>query len=189
MRYLNIGNPVEDNELIQGCIREERKYQEAIFKRYAGKLMAVSMRYARLRMEAEDILQDAFMRIFDHIGQFQGKGSLEGWMRRIVVNTALKNVDKKSFSNEIIGLENTAEDLSGALPSVFSALQEEELLLLIQQLPDGYRIVFNMYAIEGYNHAEISALLGIQESTSRSQLVKARKMLQSQILEIQKVAV
>jgi RNA polymerase sigma-70 factor (ECF subfamily) len=110
-------------------------------------------------------------------------------MRRIVVNTALKNIDKKSFSNEIIGLETTAEDTSGALPSVFSQLHEEELLQLIQQLPDGYRIVFNMYAIEGYSHAEISALLGIQESTSRSQLVKARKMLQSQILESQKVAV
>jgi RNA polymerase sigma-70 factor (ECF subfamily) len=110
-------------------------------------------------------------------------------MRRIVVNTALKNIDKKSFSNEINGLETTAEDASGALPSVFSQLHEEELLQLIQQLPDGYRIVFNMYAIEGYSHAEISALLGIQESTSRSQLVKARKMLQSQILESQKVAV
>jgi len=110
-------------------------------------------------------------------------------MRRIVVNTALKNIDKKSFSNEIIGLETAGEDTSGALPSVFSQLHEEELLQLIQQLPDGYRIVFNMYAIEGYSHAEISALLGIQESTSRSQLVKARKMLQSQIFEIQKLAV
>lgn len=189
MRYLNIASPVEDNELIQGCLRQDRKYQEAIFRRYAGKLQVVSMRYARHRMEAEDILQDAFIRIFDHIDQFQGKGSLEGWMRRIVVNTALKNIDKKSFSNEIIGLETTAEDTSGALPSVFSQLHEEELLQLIQQLPDGYRIVFNMYAIEGYSHAEISALLGIQESTSRSQLVKARKMLQSQILESQKVAV
>lgn len=189
MRYLNIASPVEDNELIQGCLRQDQKYQEAIFRRYAGKLLVVSLRYARHRMEAEDILQDAFIRIFDHIDQFQGKGSLEGWMRRIVVNTALKNIDKKSFSNEIIGLETTAEDTSGALPSVFSQLHEEELLQLIQQLPDGYRIVFNMYAIEGYSHAEISALLGIQESTSRSQLVKARKMLQSQILEGQKVAV
>jgi RNA polymerase sigma-70 factor (ECF subfamily) len=189
MRYLNVASPVEDHELIRGCLREDRKYQEAFFHRYAGKLMAVSMRYARHRMEAEDILQDAFIRIFDHIGQFQGKGSLEGWMRRIVVNTALKNIDRKSFSNEIIGMDNTPEDISGALPTVFSQLHEEELLHLIQQLPDGYRIVFNMYAIEGYSHAEISELLGIQESTSRSQLVKARKMLQTQILEIQKVAV
>ena len=92
MRYLNIASPVEDNELIQGCLREDRKYQEAVFRRYAGKLMVVSLRYARHRMEAEDILQDAFIRIFDHIDQFQGKGSLEGWMRRIVVNTALKNM-------------------------------------------------------------------------------------------------
>ena len=95
MRYLNIASPVEDNELIQGCLRQDPKYQEAVFRRYAGKLMVVSLRYARHRMEAEDILQDAFIRIFDHIDQFQGKGSLEGWMRRIVVNTALKNIDKK----------------------------------------------------------------------------------------------
>jgi RNA polymerase sigma-70 factor (ECF subfamily) len=189
MRYLNIGNPVEDNELIQGCLREDRKYQEAMFRRFAGRLMAVSLRYARHRLEAEDILQDAFIRIFDHIHQFQGKGSLEGWMRRIVVNTALKNVDRKSFSREIIGMENTPEDIFGAPPDVIAQLQEEELLQLIQQLPDGYRVVFNMYAIEGYSHAEISELLGIQESTSRSQLVKARKMLQSRIFEIQKVAV
>ena len=97
MRYLNIASPVEDNELIQGCLRQDRKYQEAVFRRYAGKLLVVSLRYARHRMEAEDILQDAFIRIFDHIDQFQGKGSLEGWMRRIVVNTALKNIDKKNI--------------------------------------------------------------------------------------------
>jgi RNA polymerase sigma-70 factor (ECF subfamily) len=86
-------------------------------------------------------------------------------------------------------MENTPEDIFGAPPDVIAQLQEEELLQLIQQLPDGYRVVFNMYAIEGYSHAEISELLGIQESTSRSQLVKARKMLQSRIFEIQKVAV
>lgn len=102
MRYLNIGSPVEDNELIQGCLRDDRKYQEALFQRYAGKLMVVSLRYARHRMEAEDLLQDAFIRIFDHIDQFQGKGSFEGWMRRIVVNTALKNIDKKVFRAKLL---------------------------------------------------------------------------------------
>jgi len=140
-------------------------------------------------MEAEDILQDAFVRIFNHLNQFEGKGSLEGWMRRVVVNTALKYVDRKPFSRELLGSVEPPEEESVTLPEVFHQLQEEELLQLISQLPDGYRIVFNMYAIEGYSHAEIAELLGIQESTSRSQLVKARKMLQAQVTGVQKVAV
>lgn len=151
-------------------------------------MLAVCMRYARHRMEAEDMLQDAFVKVFEHLGQFQFKGALEGWIRRIVVNTAIKAYDRKSFTHEQIGIDPTWDSASD-LPLSDMQLQEEDLLNLINRLPDGYRIVFNLYAIEGYSHQEIGEMLGIQESTSRSQLVKARKQLQTQLVELHKVAV
>jgi RNA polymerase sigma-70 factor (ECF subfamily) len=175
-----------DFEIIQGCIHEDRRCQRALFSRYAGKMMTVCLRYARHRMEAEDLLQDAFIKVFDHIQSFEGKGSFEGWIRRIVVNTALKNVSRHSFQKEGIGLDGIIE--SSADPSVFSALSEQELLAMIAQLPQGYRIVFNLYVIEGYSHREIADTLGIEESTSRSQLVKARNTLQNLIHKSQKIS-
>ena len=172
-------------ELIQGCLREDRATQRALFNRYAGKMMTVCLRYARHRMEAEDLLQDAFIKVFDNIHSFEGKGSFEGWIRRIVVNTALKNVSRHSFQKEGIGLEGISE--SSEDPSVFSQLSEQELLKLISSLPKGYRICFNLYVIEGFSHREIGEMLHIEESTSRSQLVKARNMLQNMVLKSQKI--
>lgn len=168
-------------------MREDRKCQQEVFRRYASKMMGVCLRYARHQMEAEDLLQDAFIKVYNNISKFEYKGSFEGWIRRIVVNTALKNYSKKSFTYEQIGVEEQPEN--SAPPEVYAHLHEEELLKLVAALPDGYRVVFNLYAIEGYSHKEISEMLGCQESTSRSQLVKARKMLQSQILKLQKIAV
>ncbi len=176
-----------EKELIEGCIRENRKCQRELFRRYAGKMLAVSRRYARHHMEAEDIVQDAFIKVFDNIAKFESKGSFEGWIRRIVVNTALKKHGKKSFTNEKIGIEDQKEGLLD--PTAYADLEAQEILNLVAELPDGYRIVFNLYAIEGYSHREIAELLGIKESTSRSQLVKARKLLQQSILSLQKIAV
>ncbi len=176
-----------ERELVEGCMREDRKCQQEVFRLYASKMMGVCLRYARHQMEAEDLLQDAFIKVFNNINRFEFKGSFEGWIRRIAVNTALKNYSKKSFSYEQIGVEEQPE--SSIPPEVYAHLHEEELLKLVAALPDGYRVVFNLYAIEGYSHKEISEMLGCQESTSRSQLVKARKMLQSQILALQKIAV
>lgn len=174
-----------ERELIEGCIREDHRCQMEIFRRYAGKMMAVCRRYARHELEAEDILQDAFIKVFDNLGKFKFKGSFEGWIRRIVINTALKNFQRASFQKEQLGLGNYDEQSID--PEAVSHLQEEELLNLISKLPDGYRIVFNLYVIEGYSHKEISEMLKIGESTSRSQLVKARKMLKEQILKIQMI--
>ena len=172
-------------EILAGCIRKERASQIELFKRFSGKLLTVCIRYTRHRMEAEDILQDAFIKIFKNLEKFEGKGSFEGWMRRIVVNTALKNYNKSSFQKERIGIEDYE---GGSMePTVISDLQEEEILKLVSQLPDGYRMVFNLYIIEGFSHREIAEQLKIQESTSRSQLVKARKMLQSQIIKMMKI--
>ncbi len=150
-------------------------------------MMAVCLRYARSREEAEDLLQDAFIKVFDGIGDFQFKGSLEGWIRKITVNTALRHYKRSSFRPEHNGVEWDIE--MAEEPDVYGQLEEEDLMRLIARLPDGYRVVFNLYAIEGYSHKEIADMLGIQESTSRSQLVKARKMLQIWLTENKKIAV
>ncbi len=176
-----------EKELIKACLLQDRLAQRDIFNMYAGKMMAVCLRYSRHRLEAEDILQDAFVKVFTHLSEFEYTGSFEGWIRRIIINTAIKNNQKKSVSHEEIGLENIKEDSAG--PEVFSALSEEEIIKLISSLPDGYRMVFNLYAVEGFSHKEIAELLNIEESTSRSQLVKARRVLQEKVHELYRVAI
>lgn len=168
--------------LIKGCQAEDYRAQRALFERFAPRLLAVCVRYARHRAEAEDLLQDAFIKIFDNVSKFENKGSFEGWMRRIVVNTALKNYARLRFQRESIGIETAPEQ--DVPPSVLSQMSEQELLLLVAKLPEGYRLVFNLVAIEGYSHAEVGKMLGIEESTSRSQLTKARQMLQRFLKEI-----
>ena len=176
-----------EHELIKGCVNDNATCQRLLFDQHAGKFMAICLRYANDNMDAEDMLQESFTRIFKHINQFKFEGSFEGWMRRIVVNVALKHLQKKRIRFTEIQDNNNSNP---QLPSyAYSSLGEEELMKLIGQLPDGYRMVFNLNVIEGYSHEEIAGMLGIQASTSRSQLVKARKMLQSQILQLEKIAV
>ena len=129
------------------------------------------------------------MKIFDKMSQFKFEGSFEGWIRRIVVNTALKKYSLSRYEKEVVGYEVQERNDSGIEPAAYSQLTEKYLLDLINNLPDGYRMIFNLYVIEGYQHDEIAAMLNIQPGTSRSQLVKARAMLQKQIVELQKVAV
>ena len=174
-------------ELIKGCIKHDPACQRLLFEQYAGKMMTVCLRYAHDSMEAEDMLQEGFIRVFNYIEQFKFEGSFEGWIRRVVVNTALKYLQKKRLSfTEINDNNQQAPRLESY---AYSNLGEEELMKLICQLPDGYRTIFNLNVIEGYSHEEIARMLDIQPSTSRSQLVKARKMLQNQILNLQKIAV
>ncbi len=152
-------------------------------------MLGVCNRYARNGADAEDILQDAFIKVFDKIHQFKFEGSFEGWIRRIVVNTALKKYSLRRYEKEVVGYEIKDRDESSMEPSAYSHLSEKDLLELINSLPDGYRVIFNLYVMEGFQHDEIAEMLGIQPGTSRSQLVKARSMLQKQILQLQKVAV
>ncbi|MDE3234711.1 MAG: RNA polymerase sigma factor [Bacteroidota bacterium] len=176
-----------ESDIIKGCIKQQQHCQRMLFEQYAGKFMSVCLRYAQDAMEAEDMLQDAFVRIFNNIHQFKFEGSFEGWMRRVVVNVALKHLQKKKLKfNEI---KESHSDAVSLQPYAYNHLGEEDLMKLINQLPDGYKIVFNLNVIEGYSHEEIAQMLNIQASTSRSQLVKARKMLQQQILQLQKIAV
>lgn len=176
-----------EKEILKACLNGDRQAQKTLFQMYAGKMMVVCLRYARHYQEAEDILQDAFIKVFTHLGEFEYSGSFEGWVRRIMVNTAIKYTQKKSFSHEDLGLDHVREDSAG--PDVFSMLSEEELIKLISALPDGYRMVFNLYVIEGYSHREIGELLNIEEATSRSQLLKARRILQLKVQELYTVAV
>jgi RNA polymerase sigma-70 factor (ECF subfamily) len=145
-------------------------------------MMTVCLRYARNRADAEDILQDGFMRLFSHIYQFKFAGSFEGWMRRIFVNAALKKYQPKRWSKEQSGIELYEGEAVEA--DAISVLSEKEILSLIAKLPEGYRMVFNMYVIEGFSHKEIGQLLGINEATSRTQLLKARKYLQGLLAKI-----
>lgn len=176
-----------EHELIKGCIRKDATCQRQLFELYAGKMLTVCLRYATDTSEAEDMLQEGFIRIFSYIHQFKFEGSFEGWLRRIIVNSALKQLQKKRINfKEITDHDEAAPRLE---PYAYANLGEVELMKLINSLPDGYRVVFNLSVIEGYSHEEIAQLLNVQPSTSRSQLVKARKMLQNQISEMQKIAV
>ncbi len=176
-------------ELIKGCLRENTSCQKEVFNRFASRMLGVCHRYARNSADAEDILQDAFIKVFNKLGQFKFEGSFEGWIRRIVVNTALKKYSLVRYEKEFTGFDVQENQEVQSDPAAYSNLTEKDLLVLINSLPDGYRLIFNLYVIEGYQHEEIASMLGIQPGTSRSQLVKARTMLQKQILQLQKVAV
>ena len=172
-------------ELIQGCIKADAIAQHALFSEYAGKLMTICRRYAGSQHEAEDMLQEAFINIFTHIGQFKSTGSFEGWLKRITVNSAIKVLQARKIRfTEITAGQH---ELESADVNILSDLDAEELLKLIRQLPDGYRMIFNLYALEGYSHDEIAAMLKIKAATSRSQLSKARITLKAKINLLQKI--
>lgn len=182
-------NSLTEKDLIDGCLKGDRTSQKDLFNMYAAKMLAVCRRYARHSAEAEDMCQEGFVRVFTSLDKYKNKGSFEGWIRKIMVNTSLKKISKKSFQNEQIGIEDYQENESMISPEVFNKLSVDDLLRLVDELPDGYKIVFNLYAIEGYSHKEIAEVLQIEVSTSRSQLVKARRMLQKKIEELQRIAV
>ncbi len=170
---------MDEQELIRGCLRGSARHQRLLYERYASKMYAVCLRYARNASDAADILQEGFIKVFSKLEQFQFQGSFEGWIRRIIINTALRTYQRRRFEYESNGWEQLPE--YPVEPDALQYLTEAELLHLVSCLPDGYRIVFNLVAIEGYSHAEAAELLGIQESTSRSQLTKARRWLCEQL--------
>ena len=165
-----------ERELVQGCLDEDRRCQELLYARYARRMYAVCLRYARHELEAQDLMQEGFIRVYDKLRDFRRQGSLEGWVRRIMVHTAINHYRRKAFQQERFGLEKLPEEPVDS--TAIEQMGEQELLKLVSELPDGYRTVFNLYAIDGFDHAEIATMLGCGESTSRSQLAKARRMLQ-----------
>jgi RNA polymerase sigma-70 factor (ECF subfamily) len=173
---------VEDlklQEIIDGCIEGKRKYQYKFYNLFASKMMGVCMRYAQGQAEAEDILQDGFVKVFSNMHKFQPYGSFEGWVRRIFVNTAIEYYrQRRKFMINDIDIENQDFEFSDDIVDKMAA---EEILGLIKEMPDGYRMVFNMYAIEGYSHKEIADEMGISIGTSKSQYSRARSYLQKQM--------
>jgi RNA polymerase sigma factor (sigma-70 family) len=169
-------------EIIQGCRAKKAVYQKALVDRYAPMLLSVCRRYAKNSGEAEDVLQESLIRIFKYFDKYEeSRGSFETWMCAITVNTALKYFDKNCFKKQILDLSDM-ENLQ-VHPRALSSLQAEDLMHLVQNLPEGYRQVFNLFAIEGYSHKEISKKLGIAESASRSNLSRARGLLKAAISE------
>lgn len=171
------------NDLLEGCKAGDRKTQEMLYKQTASKMLAVCMRYARDRMEAEDVLQMGYIKIFQKIKDYRGDGSFEGWIRRVMVNTAIESYRKNLRSLSVVEIDEAYEQPSTGFD--FSRLGMQDLMKVIQKLADGYRMVFNMYVIEGYSHKEIAQTLGISEGASKSQLSRARTILKEEITKME----
>lgn len=175
-----------EEELINRCLQNDAKAQEQFYKRFAPKMYGVCLRFAKSQMEADDILQEGFIKVFINLKSYRNEGSLEGWIRRTIVNTAINLFKKNAKHQNDIDIEktNAASQLNYSARAIDN-LNMEELLKLISKLPAGYKMVFNLNVIEGYTHKEIGELLQISENTSKSQLSRARQTLQKQIAELQ----
>ncbi|WP_294859189.1 RNA polymerase sigma factor [uncultured Fluviicola sp.] len=171
---------MDDLTLVNECAKGNSKAQRALFDKFAPKMMAVCQRYLRNTQEAEDVLQDGFVKVFQKIVDFKMEGSLEGWIRRIVVNTALDTIRKNKKLLDDVQVEEVQYKVSFT-DHQFDGMDLAQLMKLIDGMPDGYRIVFNMFAIEGYSHKEIADTLGVTENTSKSQYSRARAFLRTQL--------
>ena len=171
------------NDLMEGCKAGDRKMQELLYQQTSAKLFAICLRYAKDRMEAEDTLQLGFIKIFEKIKTYRGDGAFEGWMRRIMVNTAIESYRKNIKHLQLVPLEESFEQAETGV--TYNNLEVQDLMKLIQQLADGYRLVFNLFAIEGFSHKEIAESLGITEGASKSQLSRARTILKEKITKME----
>lgn len=168
---------MSDADLVKRCLDNEGAAQKALFDKFAGKMMGVCLRYANDEDEAKDMLQMGFIKVFEKLSQFSGSGSLEGWIRRIVVNSALDHIRRNKNSELDVEMDKVDYLLEDRVTAV-DGLAAKDLLAVINDLPVGFRTVFNMFAIEGYSHKEIAEELGISVSTSKSQYSRARTHLQ-----------
>lgn len=166
--------------VIEACLRGDRAAQKKLFDSLSRKMFALCIRYTGCASTAKDVLQDGFVTLFSKLDQYSGEGSFEGWARKIFVNTALMALRKNDVLKSADDI-SSAYDVSSGEPSQMENLGYKELVKLVASLPPGYRTVFNMYVVEGYSHKEIAEALGISENTSRSQLLRARAMLQEKI--------
>jgi RNA polymerase sigma factor (sigma-70 family) len=166
-----------EEAMLQGCIKNDASAQQELYHRYSPKMLSVCYRYAKNREDAEDMLQEGFIKVFMQIRQFQNRGALEGWVRKIMVHTCINSLKKnKKFTESVdIIYANSISVREDAIPSI---LQAKQVVECIRLLPMGYKTVLNLYAIEGYSHKEIGDMLDIEESTSRSQYTRAKAMLE-----------
>ncbi|MDZ4758117.1 MAG: RNA polymerase sigma factor [Bacteroidota bacterium] len=170
---------MNEAEMIEGCKRGDRVAQHKLYKLYAGKMFAVCFRYASDRMDAEDILQEGFVKIFNGVAKYLPIGPFGAWVKTIMINTAIQHYRRNKRS--IIDSVEYVPDNSPAEPGIIDSMSVAEVMDLVKKLPDGYKQIFNLYAIEGYKHYEIGEMLGISEGTSKSQYARAKKSLQEMI--------
>lgn len=173
-----------ESRLIENCISGNRKSQKDLYDMYAPKMFAICLRYTKNQMDAEDTLQEGFVKLYNNLHRFRGEGSFDGWVRRIFVNTAIEHIRRKNLNiSNGEGLENSIADKhKSALDNLF----EKDIIKSSMALSEGYRTVFNLYAVEGYSHKEIASHLGITESTSKSQFSRAKAILRTVITGRQK---
>ncbi|MEY4603581.1 MAG: hypothetical protein RIT43_873 [Bacteroidota bacterium] len=170
---------MDDSALIKDCLSGNVRAQKTLFDRFAPKMLGVCMRYCKSKEQAEDVLQDGFVKVFLKLSEFKNEGSFEGWIRKIMVNTSLDSLRKEMKISADVDLEFAANQSESE--SVVAELSAAEIVQLISAMPDGYRVVFNLFAIEGYSHQEIADTLGITESTSKSQYSRARAYLRKKL--------
>ncbi|MBL7929829.1 MAG: RNA polymerase sigma factor [Bacteroidia bacterium] len=168
-----------DEQLVKQCLENNRNAQQELFEKYSRKMMSLCIRYAGNEDDAKDILQEGFIKVFIHLKDYSGNGNLSGWIKSIMVNTALNFLKKSVYLTEMVQMEE-GYAVSGIAQSE-SRLGEQELMKLIRSLPDGFRTIFNLFAIEGYTHKEIAHMMGISENTSKTQYLRARARLQKMI--------
>ena len=175
--------PLSEEQIIDGCCQGNRVAMQALYDQYAAKMFAICRRYIKDVPMAQDLLHDGFMIVFDKIGGFRKEGSFEGWMKRIFVNTVLGHLRKKKLVELTDDHEETLK-MEDDSPMAFDILSSKEILSCIDKLPDGYRTVLNLFAVEGYSHKDISEMLNISEGTSRSQYSRARTVLQKMLSDM-----
>ena len=171
-----------EENLIKKCASGNVLAQKTFYEKFAGKMMGVCLRYARDYEEAQDVMQDAFIKIFGKLPGYEKKGSLEGWVRRIVVNTALDSYRKNKKHQQNVDVD-TVDYMLDSNSYIIEEMNANDLLAVIKTLPEGYQMVFNLFAIEGYSHKEIAERLGITESTSKSQFSRAKKSLREILMK------
>jgi RNA polymerase sigma factor (sigma-70 family) len=171
----------EIKKIIKGCLAGDRRDQELLYRRHASKLYAVCLQYSGNDEEARDILQEGFIKIFENLNNYKHEGSFEGWMRRITVNTALEKYRSKHNLYRVDDIDQIQEPDAEPDNQDYAGLEASDLLDIIRELPPKYRVVFNLYAIEGYSHKEISKMVNISEGTSKSNLSRARVILQRRV--------
>ncbi len=176
---MNGTSTLSETQLIEGCIKGERKSQKALYDHFSPKMFSICLRYSKSQMDAEDILQEGFVKLYNNLYRFRGDGSFDGWVRRIFVNTAIEYIRRKNLNTTIgEGLENSVVDKQhNALDNLYT----KDIINSSMTLSTGYRTVFNLYAVEGYSHKEIATRLGITESTSKSQFSRAKALLRNMI--------
>jgi RNA polymerase sigma factor (sigma-70 family) len=178
---------MSDRQIIEGCAKHERKAQQELYNRYSRFLLGVCLRYATDKAEAEDILQESFLKIFFNVKDFSGTGSFIGWLRKVAVNTAITHYHKNLKYRYHVDIDEYVSVEAGVTSFEEDFFTSEELYKVLNELPAGYRLVFNLYAVEGYKHKEIAEMLGIDTNTSKSQYSRAKAVIRNKLERLGKI--